>query len=63
MSYDLEFYFEPAIRRTRILEYFAARKHFEVENDTLLFDSFSPNNFDITIVYDGAESFDFFRFL
>ncbi len=37
MSYDLEFYFEPAIRRTRILEYFAARKHFKVENDKVVY--------------------------
>ena len=37
MSYDLELYFEPAIRRTRILKYFAARKHFKVENDQVVY--------------------------
>jgi hypothetical protein len=37
MSYDLELYFEPAIRRSRILEYFAARKHFKVENDKVVY--------------------------
>jgi hypothetical protein len=33
MSYDLDLYFEPAILRARILEYFATRKRFKVEND------------------------------
>ena len=37
MSYDLEFYFEPAIRRTRILEHFASRKRFKVENDKVVY--------------------------
>jgi len=37
MSFDLELYFEPAIRRARILEHFAARKHFKVENDKVVY--------------------------
>jgi hypothetical protein len=37
MSYDLDLFFEPAIRRSRLLEYFAARKHFKVENDKVVY--------------------------
>ena len=37
MSYDPDLFFEPAIRRSRILEYFAARKHFKVENDKVVY--------------------------
>jgi hypothetical protein len=37
MSYDLELYFEPAIRRSRVLEYFTARKHFKVQNDKVFY--------------------------
>jgi hypothetical protein len=37
MSYDLDLFFEPAIRRSRILEYFAARKHFKVESDKVVY--------------------------
>jgi hypothetical protein len=37
MSYDLEFYFEPPIPRQRIVEYLAARKHFKIENDKVLY--------------------------
>src|SRR5580704_13989930 len=37
MSYDLEFYFEPEVRRSRILEYFTARKRFKVEDDKVVY--------------------------
>jgi hypothetical protein len=37
MSYDLDLYFEPAILRARILEYFATRKRFKVENDKVVY--------------------------
>jgi len=37
MSYDLDLFFEPAIRRSRMLEYFATREHFKVENDKVVY--------------------------
>jgi hypothetical protein len=37
MSYSLEFRFRPAVRRERILQYFAERKHFTAENDNLVY--------------------------
>jgi len=30
MSYDLDLYFEPPVPQGRILQYFAARKHYRV---------------------------------
>jgi hypothetical protein len=37
MSYDLNLYFEPAIRRTRLLEYLASRTHFKISNDKAVY--------------------------
>jgi hypothetical protein len=37
MSYDLFLFFEPAIARRRMLEYFGARKHFTIDGDYLAF--------------------------
>jgi hypothetical protein len=37
MSYSLEFRFKPAVRRERMLQYFAERKHFTAENDNLVY--------------------------
>jgi hypothetical protein len=38
MSYDLSFFFEPAVRRERVVEYFAARKHFTIEGDNIAYE-------------------------
>lgn len=37
MSYSLELYFEPAVRRGRMLQYFAARKYFSVQKGDVLY--------------------------
>jgi hypothetical protein len=37
MSYDLDILFEHAIQRQRLLEYFAARRHYKVEDDKVLY--------------------------
>lgn len=39
MSYTLELYFEPAVSRHRVLRYFAARTHFTVANDDVLYEN------------------------
>lgn len=41
MSYTLELYFEPAVRRRRLLGYFAARRHFAVAENHVLYEN--PN--------------------
>lgn len=37
MSYDLDIYFEPPVQRSRILQYFAARKHYRVEGNNAVY--------------------------
>lgn len=37
MSYGLELYFEPAVRRDRVLAHFAARQHFSVKQHNVLY--------------------------
>ena len=37
MSYTLDLYFEPAVRRRRLLQYFTARRHFTVAEDHVLY--------------------------
>lgn len=39
MSYTLELYFKPAVRRDRLLQYFAARKHFKLAEDKLSYEN------------------------
>jgi len=39
MSYDLELYFEPAVRRDRLLEHFAARRRFSMKNDDVVYEN------------------------
>jgi hypothetical protein len=39
MSYDLELYFEPAVRRDRLLEHFAARRRFSIKNDDVVYEN------------------------
>ncbi len=38
MSYSLDLYFEPAVRRRRVLEHFAARKHFTIDGDKVAYE-------------------------
>lgn len=37
MSYDLDLYFKPAVSRSRILQYFTARKRYTVEEDNAVY--------------------------
>ena len=37
MSYDLDVLFEPAVQRSRVLDYFAARKHFKVRDNKVVY--------------------------
>jgi hypothetical protein len=37
MSYSLELHFEPAVRRDRVLQHFAARRHFSVKKHNILY--------------------------
>jgi hypothetical protein len=37
MSYDLDLFFEPAVRRQSVLEHFSARKHFTVDGDEVAY--------------------------
>jgi hypothetical protein len=37
MTYNLDLFFKPAIERRRILEYFAARKHYKLTNDDVVY--------------------------
>jgi hypothetical protein len=37
MSYDLDLYFEPAVSRSRILEYFTTRKRYTVEENNAVY--------------------------
>jgi hypothetical protein len=37
MSYDLDLYFKPAVSRSRILQYFTARKHYTVEENNAVY--------------------------
>jgi hypothetical protein len=39
MSYSLDFYFEPPVRRHRLLRHFAARRHFSVEKDRVVYEN------------------------
>ena len=39
MSYTLDFYFEPPVRRHRLLQHFAARRHFSIKNDDLVYEN------------------------
>ena len=39
MSYTLDLYFEPAVRRDRMLQYFAGRKHFKLAEDKLSYEN------------------------
>jgi hypothetical protein len=38
MSYDLDLFFEPAVRRRRMLEHFAARRHFTIDGDKVAYE-------------------------
>ncbi len=38
MSYDLDLFFEPAVQRRRVLEHFAARKHFTIDGDKIAYE-------------------------
>lgn len=38
MSYDLDLFFEPAVRRRRVLEHFAARKYFTIDGDEVAYE-------------------------
>jgi hypothetical protein len=37
MSYTLDLYFEPAVRRDRMLQHFAKRRHFSVKDNTVVY--------------------------
>jgi hypothetical protein len=37
MSYDLDLYFKPAVSRSHILQYFAARRHYTVEGNNAVY--------------------------
>jgi hypothetical protein len=37
MSYTLDLYFEPAVRRHHLIEYFAARPHFSIKKDDVVY--------------------------
>lgn len=37
MSYTLDLYFEPAVRRDRMLQHFAKRRYFSVKDDTVIY--------------------------
>ena len=37
MSYDLDLYFEPAVSRSRILQYFTTRKRYTVEKNNAVY--------------------------
>jgi hypothetical protein len=39
MSYDLELYFEPAVRLDRLLGHFAARRRFSMKNDDVVYEN------------------------
>jgi hypothetical protein len=39
MSYDLWLYFEPAVRRDRLVEHFAARPNFSITKDNVLYNN------------------------
>jgi hypothetical protein len=39
MSYSLDLYFEPPVRRYRLLQHFAARRHFSVKNDDVVYEN------------------------
>ncbi len=41
MSYSLDIYFKPAVRRDRLLQYFASRKYFAITRDKLSYEN--PN--------------------
>jgi hypothetical protein len=41
MSYSLDLYFKPAIRRHRMLQHFAARTHYSVNKNNVLYEN--PN--------------------
>ena len=37
MSYTLDLYFEPAVRRHHLIEYFAARPHFSIKKEDVVY--------------------------
>ena len=37
MSYDLDLYFEPAVSRSRILQYFTTRKRYTIEENNAVY--------------------------
>ena len=39
MSYSLDLYFEPPVRRHRLLQHFAARRHFSIETDNVVYEN------------------------
>jgi hypothetical protein len=39
VSYTLDLYFKPAVRRIRMVTYFATRPHFSIENDVVLYEN------------------------
>ena len=39
MSYSLELYFEPAVRRDRVLAHFGARRRFSMKNDDVVYEN------------------------
>ena len=39
MSYTLNLYFEPPVRRHRLLQHFAARRHFSIKNDDVVYEN------------------------
>ena len=42
MSYSLELYFEPAVRRDRVLAHFGARRRFSMKNDDVVYEIETP---------------------